>query len=204
MRTAIANCFLMGPTAWSGAQDDASDENELVRLRNRLSVVRQALTTLTDLVGQPGFSKARTLKRGAELAREEADLEAKIAGITRRSARAAMLVESQTSLWASHTVDMNAAVSVRRSLGERFDSLPLEQRRTLVKTMLDVTVYPGRTSEQVDIKHPALPSLDAGAELGRISDRPRRLCLGWLSGTISGLVVHYQTLQRQDAEARRP
>jgi site-specific DNA recombinase len=160
VREEVISSYLVGPEA--GAEASA-DQVNLSKLYARLGEVRQGLGDLADLVGTPGFDKARTAKRGAELATEESQLVEAIQAQVRRDANAAMLVEARKGLFpaAPERVSFDQAADARAQLEAAFDALSLEQRRTLVRATLDVTVYPGRdTASRVKIKHLIAPGLD--------------------------------------------
>lgn len=155
---AVVSSFLFGASA--NLPSERVDVAELTRLHVRQSEVRQGLADVADLIGTPGFSKATTAKRAAELAAEEEEIEAKIAERARRSAHVAMLVESQAALFKGKRVSIGDAAELKVELAHRFESLELEQQRTLVRSLLQVTVNTGRTTERVDIVHVGVPSLD--------------------------------------------
>lgn len=155
---AVVSSFLFGVS--SDLPSERADVAELTRLHVRQSEVRQGLADLADLIGTPGFSRATTAKRGRELAAEGEEIEAKIAERARRSAHAAMLVESQAALFKGNRVSIRDAAELKVDLAHRFESLKLDQQRTLVRSLLQVTVNTGRTTERVDIVHVGVPSLD--------------------------------------------
>jgi len=59
-------------------------------------------------------------------------------------------------------VSIAHAAELKMEYAARFDNLPLQHRRTLMRSLLDVRVDPGRGVDRVRIKHLAAPSLDQG------------------------------------------
>ena len=132
----VVSAFLFAPT-----QVNASPELVAIgELHARLNEIRQALADLVELVGSPGFKVAMVQKRAAELATEEAGIVAKLEDLRRQNAHAAMLLEARKSLFTGPVVSIEDASKLKVALKARFESLPLEQQRTLVKSLLVVTV----------------------------------------------------------------
>ncbi len=132
----IVSVFLLAPTQISRSPEFVAVGD----LHVRLNEVRQALSDLVELVGTPGFTKARTAKRGAELDKEEQEIVAELESLRRQSAHAAMLLDAQKSLWTGARVSIEEASELKVELKDRFLSLPLEQQRTLVRSLLTITV----------------------------------------------------------------
>ena len=158
VRDAVVSAFLVGPSKIFGSVSEATD---VTALQRRLSEVRQGLSNLLDLVGTPGFTFGRISKRQAELATEETRITCELSDHARKSAHVAMLTDSQAALFRGKRVSIEAAAKTKKAIAERFDSLPLEQRRTLVRSLLAVTVHPGRTPARVQIEHLAVQSLSS-------------------------------------------
>lgn len=169
----IATAFLHGaPQAMPSRR---AEFEELAAMQARLREVRQGLLDNSALVGTPGFKVATAKRRGAELAAEEEALEEQIEYHAARSAHAAMLVESRTALFLGENlkgksgkrVSLAKAVQVRDELSDRFRSLPLAQQRTLVRSMLQITVNPWKSGPSRDrcvIEQLGAPGPDATAE----------------------------------------
>jgi len=134
----IISVFLLAPTDIV----KTPEVENISALHTRLNEIRQALADLVDLVGMPGFNKANTAKRAAELDAEEKGIEAELELGRRHNARIAMLLEAQKSLWTGDRVKIEDASKIKRALKIRFESLPLEQRRVLVRSLLTITVNP--------------------------------------------------------------
>lgn len=137
----------------------AADGEELTTLHVRLAEVRKGFADLAELAGNKSFKVV-----AAHLATEEAELEHKIEQFASRSAHAAMLVETR-NLMVLTSFDDTAAHAAK--LAERFASLDLTQRRTLVRTSVNVMVYPHRDEhgridpERIVIEHLGAPVLNA-------------------------------------------
>ncbi|WP_201466004.1 hypothetical protein [Janibacter melonis] len=122
--------------------------------------MRQGLTDLAGLVGTPGFSRATVERRASELAAEEDDLLAALAARAQSDARAAMLIDAREGLFRGGRASFTDAAKAKQALRERFDLLPLEQRRTLIRSTVRVEVSPGRSPDRISIVHMAVPSLN--------------------------------------------
>jgi site-specific DNA recombinase len=134
----IVSVFLLGSANVIAAPELA----DISELHKRLSEIRQALADLVSLIGLPGFNKANTAKRGAELSAEEKDIESDLELLRRNNARVAMLIESRKALFAGDRVSIKDASLLKIALKARFESLPLEQQRVLVRSLLTVIVHP--------------------------------------------------------------
>lgn len=160
VRKAVIDTYFVSSPGGLPSHDE--DVVELGRLHTRLSEVRQAIAELFDSFGQPGYTKARIDVAVAKLSGEESELVAKVEAHARQSAHAAMLVDTFALM-----VPKGGKVSFADSgkhkdaLAARFDSLSLEQRRTLVRSLVRVTVHGGRSlEERVDVEHVGAPVLD--------------------------------------------
>ena len=160
VQNAVVSTFLLGPSeVLPKGQEDVAE----VRLvQTRLREVREGLDQINDLVGTPGFSLVRMRKRAAELHAEEEALQRRLEEFTRISAHAAMLVESRAALFQGKRVSFEQAAQLKADLAKRFASLPLHQRRTLVRSLLEIEIHPGRTADRIHIRHLAVPGLDEG------------------------------------------
>lgn len=177
VRDAVISAFLLSPP--SSLPSKSAELADVQRDQARLREIRQGIADLLAMVGTPGVTAASVTKRTTELGVEAEKIEARIEEHARQSAHAAMLVDAHAALWAgqlpgrrskdrSKRVSIAAAADVKEQLGQRFDSLPLEQRRTLVRTLLVVTVdawQRGPSSDRVTIEHVGVPELAITAEL---------------------------------------
>jgi hypothetical protein len=173
---AAVSAFMHSPPA--ALPTSVAEVAEVQRLGARLREVRQAIADLLAMVGTPGVSSASITKRTAELGREAEQIEAELDQHRRRSAHAAMLLDAQAALWKgkpparrskdrTRRVSIEDAADLKGKLEERFDSLALEQRRTLVRSLLTFTVHPwkrGPSVDRVEITHAGSPGLHADDE----------------------------------------
>jgi len=132
----------------------------------------KAMAALVEVQALTTMSPALIAKQANALQARIDGLDAQIASIRASSARAAMTTELLSSLWVPGRVDLARVADVKKSLGEQFDLLSLEQRRHLLSTLLEVRVHPGRKPGRVQIHHKVATSLnevegdDALAETG--------------------------------------
>lgn len=154
-RAAVAEFYLFAPTAAKAREQ--TEEAEARRLRARLAEVGPAM----DLVmGQlAGASKSPRRRASAEAAldaleAEESELRAKLDQIERANANAAMLGDAVAGLFVrGERIDLAEAARHKTALLARFDSLPLVQRRAIVRDVVTVTVNPGSGPGKVDVVH---------------------------------------------------
>jgi DNA invertase Pin-like site-specific DNA recombinase len=107
----------------------------------------------------------------AEAAREvgkyrdaEAQIDRAILERTSRSAHAAMLVQTQTKMVdGQRKVNFADAAKAKLELGKRFDALDLDGKRSLVESLLRITVHQGRGDERAEVEHLGAAALDEGA-----------------------------------------
>jgi hypothetical protein len=74
-------------------------------------------------------------------------------------------VNSWASLWAGERVSFDDYSKAKAELRERFEGLPLTQRRELVRMLLDVRVLPGKgvkadPARRIVITHKVVTSLN--------------------------------------------
>ena len=176
VREAIVSTFLLAPP--TGLPGQAAEAANVQRLQTRLREVREGIAELLAMVGTPGVKMATITKPTSELGIEAEQIEAELEAHKRHSAHAAMLLDAHAALWSGKRPDHRSqdratrvrfadAAKLKVKLGERFDGLPLEQRRTLVRTLVSVTVHPwqsGPSSKRVIIQHLGAPDLDAEDE----------------------------------------
>jgi site-specific DNA recombinase len=158
---AVVDALLSAPHAT--APDP--EANELHALQASLAETNRALARLLDLVEDEDFDPAVVKAKNLSLKRRADSTKAQIAELKSRSARAALLVEASASVFDPSPVDafgdplggrrvsFELAARRREGLLTKFKSLPLDQRRALVRGYLDVTVTHGRGSSRVEIKH---------------------------------------------------
>jgi DNA invertase Pin-like site-specific DNA recombinase len=173
VRAAVASAFMFGPTA--EMSEASGDVAEIRRLEKRLREIRRAQEDVTALVGARGMNRMKLAMKAGALADEEEQVVGALELFKQQSAHAAMLMTSRTALFQrggeGRRLSLAKAADLKKDLIERFESLPLDQRRTLVRSLLRVTVLPGlriddggarrRTcaSERVDIAYLTVASL---------------------------------------------
>lgn len=162
VRGAVVAAFMFLPT--SELPGDPTDAADVRRIQEQLIESRRQSEAVSESMGLPGFSAATLRRRAAALAKEQETLQAELDDVAVRSANSAMLVESRAVMFRQGRVNMDDAVALKRELTDRFDSLPLEHRRTLVRSLLDVTVQPGRGSKRFDIHHTVAKQLNESSE----------------------------------------
>ncbi|WP_298944034.1 recombinase family protein [uncultured Microbacterium sp.] len=157
---AVAAAFLFGPADLipSGAVDLRPVEAELAELREA-EANAAALALLGGVAG--GIATARIVEIHARVAELQA---ARVEAVS-ASAHAAMVVDLRAELWGGERVNIADAAEAKRALRERFESLPLGQRRELVRVLLAVRVLPGQgvklaPERRVRIVHKVVTSLN--------------------------------------------
>jgi site-specific DNA recombinase len=159
VRSAVASAFLFAPT--SMLPGTAEDTAGLHRAQEELSAVRAALGEVAEAVGDPDFPVAVLKKKAAGLRERETQLVGEVESIVTRSAQSAMLMASSENLLRpGRRISIDALAEQKGRLEHRFDALPLEHRRTLVRALLRVTVHPGRRPERVELRHLVATSLN--------------------------------------------
>ncbi|MFP7760896.1 recombinase family protein [Marisediminicola sp. LYQ85] len=134
VRSEIIKAFLIGP---SSMFPDKPDDTRA--LRDALNAILTQQEELTDLMLEGLIKKPQGRARLAGLNAREAELREQIeeAGVSGSS-----LVDIRRGIY----VGKNADLEGFKKLGEAFDALPIEERRKLVRPLLDIRVYPGRFS----------------------------------------------------------
>lgn len=150
VREAIVSAFLLAPTSW--LPNAAPDVAEARRIEKRLRALRLEQVEVTSLVGEPGASVRVIKEKLSVLHNEEEELIAERDECHRRSVHARMLAGSAESLFATKTVSFSAAADRMREVEASFDALSLADKRALVRSLLRVTVYPGRTLERIEVE----------------------------------------------------
>lgn len=156
----VVKAFLFGPADMlpGGAVDLTPIDAELGRIRSArgrlVSLVAKGLADEGDVE-----SELRTIKL------REAELEAQRAEAVSKSAQAAMVVDLRASVWAGKRASFDDAANAKVALRERFESLPLAQRRELVRTLLEVRILPGKgvkanPQRRISITHKVVTSLN--------------------------------------------
>ncbi|MBS42838.1 MAG: hypothetical protein CMH83_06680 [Nocardioides sp.] len=158
IRDAMVAAVMFAPSDALSDRDTA----EVATLNVRRGEVARALARLVELVEEEVFTLAEIAAKKRKLSTEADDIDARIADITQRSARAAILAETSADLWADSSLTTMA--DKRAAIRARFDGLPLEQRRTLVRSLLDITIEKGRGAGRVRVTHLVATTLNSEAD----------------------------------------
>ncbi|MEV7633625.1 recombinase family protein [Microbacterium sp. NPDC089318] len=168
------------PDAGGTSADDiyaALDDISRAR-RDVLALVTDGLATRAEAASQLATMRARE-------ERLRADLDAATA-----SATASMrLTDLRAGVWgAGKRVSIKAGAEYARTLGERFDALPIESRRALVRHLLDITVMPLSPgvygSRRWRIVHKVVTSLNAPERIEDADEQPPQRAMSALSGPL--------------------
>lgn len=133
------------------------DAERLGDLRARLAAIRRDEADLLELLG--AFKPAEIAAKKRQLADRAVELEEQIAAIGATNARAALLAEVQEML--TQRTSLTDAAKAKVVIRERFDGMPLDQRRALVRGMLRAEVAAGgRGATRVRVTHLVATSLN--------------------------------------------
>ncbi|MDH2415816.1 recombinase family protein [Nocardioides sp. CER19] len=146
---AVLSAVLMSP----GDSVPDTDSARLRALHGALRDVHEHMANLVGLVRSRTFSLAEVAAEKATLTAEADSIEAEIANIKQRNARAALMVEAQAELWRAGAPSFTEAAQVRKQIRDKFRALDLGARRALVRGLLTVSVHPGRGDSRVEIRH---------------------------------------------------
>lgn len=194
-RDAVVAAFMFAPSSLlpsdsSSASDLRRAQVELSDVRRRLVEVTEEL----DDDSSP-FDRSTLRAKAAKHRQREQELEADMARIIETDANSAMMIESRSAMlvprvihdaepmrepiadpqlrerfWEATAtpgprVSIHDAARLKTELEQRFDALPLRQRRQLVTNLLDVVAYPGRKADRFVVWHKVAKSLNpVGAE----------------------------------------
>lgn len=160
----VARAFLFGPS--SLIPDETAD---LKHLDIEAAELREEEGRAALLVFAGGVAGNLATKRISEIHTRLDQIDATRREAVSKSAQAAMLVDLRAGLWSGDRVSIDDAGAAHTALRERFDALPLHQRRELVKTLLYVEILPGQgvkidPERRVIILHRVVRSLNDEAE----------------------------------------
>ena len=157
---AIAAAFVFGP-----ADLIPRGEVDLSPIEAELSDLHRQENDAADVALLGGVAGGKAIARIQEIHARRGELEAARADAVSKSAQAAMVVDLRADLWGGGRVSLENVSEARRALRERFEGLPLAQRRELVRALLDVRVLPGqgvklRPERRVLIVHKVVEGLN--------------------------------------------
>lgn len=136
-------------------------EVELAAVREQLEAMNKSMVEASTV---PGFKAASFHAMGATLTANEELLIAERANINLQNAQAGLLVEARKHLYSGGTVSLANATEIHRELREKFDALPLNEQRDLVRTLITITVKEGsgtrRGIDRVHLVHKVALSLN--------------------------------------------
>jgi DNA invertase Pin-like site-specific DNA recombinase len=138
-RRQVIAAFVFGPASLFPSGEGSSADaihaglDEIAgRRRELVALVAEGLATRSDVTAQLSTLLSR-----------EADLRRDLDAATARDAQGMRLADLRAGLWTpGERVSIERAADYSRAVGERFDALPIESRRALVRHLLDVTVMP--------------------------------------------------------------
>ena len=152
------------------------DADTLTALHIALSDINKARHKLLDLVEDSGFDPTHIKAKSLALQAKADGISRQIRAISQQNARAAMLAHVTASMLSTHDSDafgdpvggtrvsFDGSVALHRELVDRFNSLPLVQRRALVRGLVDVTVTHGRGVHRVKVRHLVATDLNENGE----------------------------------------
>ncbi|QYF74143.1 recombinase family protein [Cryobacterium sp. PAMC25264] len=156
VRHEVISAFLFSTGEISSA-GKGTDTAPLHKAQAAVRASRQEFMTLIRLGALTAAQAAKDLK---ELSKQDEVLTAQLRVAAEESAHAAMTVDLREGLFKNGRVSIKDAVAARTQLSEKFDSLGLDQRRELVKSLLEIKINPGRKVQRIMIKHKVVLSLN--------------------------------------------
>jgi hypothetical protein len=139
LSSAIAKAFTLGPLKLL-----PKEEIDLSELEAEAKELRAQENIASDAVLIGGITGAKATKRVLEIHKRLSEIEVIRVEAVSKSAQAAMVSELTASFMAERAHGFKQAGKLFKALRERFEALPLHQRRELVKVYLHVEVLPGQ------------------------------------------------------------
>ncbi len=155
-REEVVKAFLYGPGELFPGQDDGGVAEAAVRLQD----VRTRMDRLEAAVEDGSLQRGRVAVRMAPLLREE---KAALAALTTAQGRAATgrFVDIRAGLFRpGQRVAFADAAKVRDQLGIAYDAIGFDQKRDLVRALLDIRVSPGYGARRAALRHLVVTSLN--------------------------------------------
>jgi hypothetical protein len=170
VREEIIRAFLWGGDALL-PKDEGVDVAALIDQQNALSSEKtDVMNYRRDGLLTPAEERARL----ADIGRESDALRERIEAARARYSEAHMLVDLRDGLhYDGNRISINVAADLSAKLGERFDSLHIEQRRMLVAQLLEIEVSGGRGHDKYRITHRVVKSLNNPDESEEYTDRTK-------------------------------
>ena len=142
------------------------DSEKLAALHASVRELSAAKGRLVDAVADGVLSGSDVAKKKSQLDADIAEAEESIARIASANAQAALIAEAREGLWAPGKVDVKDVAQAKVVLRERLDALDLEPKQALIRSLVDVTVEPGRGKGRVRVTHKGATTLNVGDEVG--------------------------------------
>ena len=144
------SALLLGGGALTALDPDAASISTLTEDLARLEA--EAAQVMDDRrEGMITNPVARAALRTIQAQRE--DIEAKLDEAQEKSAIARLLLDLRLRVMPDKKVSIEDAAQVKKEIRARWRALDLDTQRTLVRALLEVTVYPGRSPERVKVEH---------------------------------------------------
>ncbi|MFJ4161292.1 recombinase family protein [Microbacterium testaceum] len=162
IRRAVLDAFAFGPTNLFGDDPDAASVHEIYdELANLRAKRQRVMDLMDDGTLETWEGKTRLQGYGEQIAA----LQGRLEGLQSASAAAGMLPDLRAGFIDVQTkrASFQGLLDLREELGARFDQRPIEQRRQLVRTLLQVEVGHGQGESKYSISHKIVTSLN-GAE----------------------------------------
>lgn len=143
VRAAVLNAYMVLPT--QGVSGATSVSEALGALVKRQQEIAEAKQDLLGLVAAKAVKAADVAGQLKTLTDEEDTLAAQVLAEQSKTAHDALMTEARRMLYTGGKVKLSEAAKVRTELGERFDALPIGQRRMIARSVLEsVKVLPGK------------------------------------------------------------
>ncbi len=158
VREAVVDAFVFGPADLLGTDEGVESTAPLDAELSKLRASRSRLLQLVEIDDR--IDMADVASQLAGIKSREQELESQLAERARNAAQAGMTADLRRGLFGQGQVSFKRVGMAREALGERFDALPLEQRKVLVRDLLDVRVGLGRSMSRVTVHHLVVESLN--------------------------------------------
>lgn len=173
VREEIINAFFFGSEILSTSTSEGQD---LVTLQKKIMSTSKKKAELIALASDPdsGVSAADIAPGVKELSNTLNALEANLSALKAEKAHAAMLDEIRRSMSladaVTHRINDDAVLTIRKALTDKYDSLSLDTKRTLLQDLLEVTIAPaGRGAKKVKIHHKVVTHLNDQEEYAEVN-----------------------------------
>lgn len=158
VRAAVIDAFAFGPAGLFG--DPAV--SDVQRLLEALSALQARRDDYFDLFNGGMIAKAELASQLGKLKADEQPLREGIEKARAASASANMLVDLRAQVYSEGRASISGAADLKAELGQRFDSLHIEQKRRLVAELLSITVHPGKGLNKYEVIHTVVTGLNEG------------------------------------------